>query len=144
MATKVYCEHSAFRQELYQLQRDGLVELFTFPYEARTEKKHKKAIPSKAKLADLKHLRLAEAHWRFSDFNGSEKLDQIRQILGPRTRRDALHIDSAYKTGCAAFLSRDCGHILAKAHELEQLLGMRFFHPDDQWDDFLKFIKANK
>jgi len=144
MATKVYCEHGAFRQELYQLQRDGLVELINFPYEMRIKKKHQKGQPSKAKLADLKHVLLAEAHWRFSDFNGSEKLDQIRQILGPRTRRDALHVDSAYKTGCAVFLSRDRKHILAKSHELEQLLGMRFSHPDDHWDDFLKFIKANK
>lgn len=142
MTTKVYCEHGAFRQELYQLQRDDLVELVNFPYEMRIKKKHQKSQPSNAKLADLKHVLLAEAHWRFPDFNGSKKLDQIRQILGPRTRRDALHVDSAYKSGCAVFLSRDRKHILAKAQELEQLLGMRFFHPDDQWYDFLKFIKC--
>ena len=65
MATKVYREHGAFRQELYQLQRDGLVELINFPYEMRIKKKHQQDQPSKAKLADLKHVLLAKAHWRF-------------------------------------------------------------------------------
>ena len=144
MATKVYCEHSAFRQELFQMQQDEIVELVNFPYEQEIKKKHQKGQPSDAKLYNLKHHRLGEAHWQFTDFGGSDKFAQICQILGPRAHFDALHVDSAYKTGCAVFFSRDCGHILAKAHELEQLLGMRFYHPDTQGDDFLKFIKANK
>jgi hypothetical protein len=142
MTTRVYCEQGAFRNELYQLQRDGHVELIHFPYEGKIKKKHEKALPSNAKLADLCHVPLAEAHWPLAECKGSGKLDKIRRILGPRTRRDALHVDSAYKSGCAAFLSRDSNHILAKSKELEELLGMRFFHPDAQWEEFLRFVNA--
>ena len=142
MTTRVYCEHGAFRKELYQLQRDGLVELVNFPYEMRIQKKHQKAQPSNAKIADSAHVLLAEAHWPLAEFKGSPKLGQIRQLLGQRTRRDALHVDSAYKSGCVAFLSRDRKHILAKAQELEELPGMRFFHPDEHWDEFLRFVES--
>jgi hypothetical protein len=30
--------------------------------------------------------------------------------------------------------------ILSKARELEELLGMRTLHPDEQWVDFLIFL----
>jgi hypothetical protein len=142
MTTRVYCEHGAFRNELYQLQGDGRIELINFPYEMKIEKKHQKAKPSNAKIADLGHAPLAEAHWPLAEFKGSEKLAQIRQILGKRTRRDALHVDSVYKSGCDAFMTRDSRHILAKAQALEELLGMKFFHPDGQWEEFVGFVDS--
>jgi hypothetical protein len=142
VAIKVYCEHGAFRKELYKLQKDGLIELVTFHYEMNMKKKHQDAKPSNAKIADLQHLTLGEENWTFGEFNGSEKFNQIQNILGEHNRRDVLHVDSAYKTGCAVFFSRDRHDIISKASDLEQILGIKFFHPDDDWDQFLEFIKS--
>jgi len=142
MTTKVYCEHNAFREELWQLQKEGIIEIINFPYEQKINKKHHRARPSKALWKDL-NVPWNEMNWLWKEMDGSEKLEMIRKILGPRTRRDTLHIDSAYKEGCIAFLSRDRQHIISKAQELENLLGIRFFHPDDNWDDFLAFLGAS-
>jgi len=140
MAIKIYCEHGAFREELFRFQQHGYIELVNFPYEMRIRKKHNMGRPSDVKIADMGNVYLADANWQLCDMEGSDKLNHIRHILGPRTRRDALHVDSAYKSGCAAFLSRDRKHILSKARELKQLLGIIFFHPDDDWNEFQAFI----
>lgn len=36
MPIKVYVEHGALREELYSLERQGLIELTTFPYEMKS------------------------------------------------------------------------------------------------------------
>jgi len=91
----------------------------------------------------------------FSDMEGSEKFEQIRRIIrrsnekkieapagliGQRTEGDARHLDSAYKSGCRAFFTTDIQDILNHAAELEVLLGLRVFHPDDDRDRFLTFL----
>jgi hypothetical protein len=140
MSIKIYCDTSGFREELYQLQRRGLVDLVTFPYDNKIIKQHVLAPPSAAIWKDC-NLRWSEMNFRWKDARMSDKYENIRRILG-RPRRDALHIDSAFKAGCHAFLTRDKKDILSKARELEELLGMRFFHPDEQWADFLMFLGA--
>jgi len=144
MTCRVYCEHGSFREELYKLQKNGRIEIVNFPYEMKIHKKHQKARPSDAKIIHLAHVSIPEGDWPIADSKGSEKYPQIRQILGQRTRRDALHVDSAYKSKCDAFLSRDRRHILAKAKDLEKLLGIRFFHPDDEWGEFLTFLNSSQ
>jgi hypothetical protein len=74
----------------------------------------------------------------------SDKHGEIERIVGRSNRRDVLHIDSAYRSGCICFFTRDRGDILAKRTELESLLEIRFFHPDDDWDRFLEFLNSNK
>lgn len=141
MAIRVYCEHGALRKELWGLQKKGIIEIINFPYEMSITKKHRLAKPSKMLWQDG-NVKWSEANWTWNEMNGSEKLESIIKILGPGTRCDALHIDSAYKTGCTAFLTPDRKHITAKAQKLENLLGIRFFHTDDNWDDFLSYIGA--
>jgi hypothetical protein len=65
----------------------------------------------------------------------------ILEIVGGRNRRDALHTDSAYKSSCRAFFSRDRKDIISNRQALESLLGIRFFHPDDDWSAFLDFLE---
>jgi len=74
----------------------------------------------------------------------SDKHVEIERIIGRSNRRDVLHIDSAYRSGCVCFFTRDRGDILAKRTELESLLGIRFFHPDDDWDRFSDFLNATE
>ncbi len=75
----------------------------------------------------------------WNDFRGSEHLEEIRRIIGPEHRRDALHVDSAYKTGCRAFVTTD-GDILKHSAELEHLLGIRFFYPERDAAALRQFI----
>ncbi len=74
----------------------------------------------------------------------SVKHTEIERIVGRDNRRDVLHIDSAYKSCCACFFTRDRSDIIANRTELETLLGLRFFHPDDDWDRFLDFLNSRE
>jgi hypothetical protein len=78
----------------------------------------------------------------FGDLSPSHFYDNILRIVGRQNRADALHIDSAYKSDCKAFLSRDKKDILSKRIDLEAMLGIRFFHPDD-WHPFLDSFSLN-
>lgn len=139
MSIRVYCEHGAFREELWRLQQEGVIELVYFPYEARMNKKHQRAQPSAVFWKDLNNVKWEEMNFPWNEMAKSDKFGLIRRILG-RPRLDALHIDSAYKSRCSVFLSRDNQHIIANAQKLENLLSIRFFHPDENWDDFLAFV----
>ena len=92
-----------------------------------------------------------------SDMIESEKLEDIRRIIrranektimapagliGEETEGYARHLDSAYKTGCRAFVTTDKQDILWHAAELEPLLGFRLFHPDGDRDRFVAFMNA--
>ena len=66
--------------------------------------------------------------------------DRIRQIVGRQNDFDVRHIDSAYKTGCRFFFTKDKNNILRKRGELFSLLGVTFYHPEDDWADFLRLL----
>jgi len=141
MSIKVYSEHGALRDELWPLQRQGVIELVTFPYESKNRKIWCQAVPSAAQIGDLGFVTIGELRCTIGDFSPSDFYSEILRIVSDQNRRDALHIDSAYKSGCKAFLSRDKKDILSKGIELEALLGIRFFHPDDDWNQFLTFLQ---
>jgi hypothetical protein len=142
---KIYCEPGALTKRLRKLQRTGKIELVHFPYDddLRARAINPGAVPSAAQLRDL-NLTWDEAGQRgftWNDFNRSPHLAEILRIVGQHNRRDALHVDSAYKEGCAAFVTRD-GNILDRASELEPLLGIRFFHPDRDSESLEEFIEG--
>lgn len=76
------------------------------------------------------HITWSEANLPWNEVRGSQHIDVIRQLVGTENRRDALHIDSAFKSGCAAFVTAD-NDVLSKQAELQAMLGVRFFHPDE-------------
>jgi hypothetical protein len=80
--------------------------------------------------------------FRIGEMVESDKHVEIEKIVGRGNRRDILHIDSAYRTGCRCFFTRDRGDILSRRSELESLLGIQFFHPDDDWEQFIDFLQA--
>jgi hypothetical protein len=129
-AAKIYCEHGALTAGLRALQREGRLSLIYFPYDpnARTPHISPTALPSEAQYRDL-NLAYNELTCRYDDFQGSEYLERIREIVGPQHRRDALHIDSAYKSGCVALVTRDTD-ILNHRDELHDLLRLRIINPD--------------
>ena len=129
--TKVYCEHGAISASLRAYRREGHIELVHFPYDPNSRSKHLKrlATPSRAQWKDM-HVRGWDELTRFewSDFRGSVHFKKILAILGGDKRRDALHIDSAYKEGCELFVTCD-NDILSKKNELELLVDIRFLDP---------------
>ena len=136
---KVYAEHGALRHELEGFQQRGIIELVTFPYENKNRNIPGLATPSAAQFRDLGNITIGQMNFRIGDMSASERYEEILSIVGPLNRRDALHVDSAYKSGCAAMLSRD-RHIVGKAARLHALLGLRVFHPDVDWEGFVQFV----
>ncbi len=98
-------------------------------------------MPSQAQVRDL-NLHLSEmGKYTLNDFHSSLHLPEILQIVGSANRRDALHIDSAFKSGCRVFVTRDTD-ILVHSQHLERLLFIRFFHPDEDREALLQFIHS--
>lgn len=125
----VYIEHGAHTPWLQRLRREGRIRALHFPYDPDSRSsKSELASPSRARIEDL-HLPIAELPGTFGDYTSSEHLDRVVLILGSRHRRDALHLDSAYKSGCVAFFTQDTD-VLSKASELQNLLRMFILGPD--------------
>jgi hypothetical protein len=118
-------------KEVRKLGRNGSVELVHFPYDPQphTRKITSTAVPSGAQVRDL-NLKISELPGQLSEYSGSAHFDEILSIIGRTHRRDALHIDSAFKTGCSAFVTQDTD-ILNHKSPLEKLLGIRFFSDSD-------------
>lgn len=140
---KVYCEHGALSKKLLALRREGRIELVHFPYdpEGTTKFISPTATVSEAQWRDFNiggWNDLAEVG-SWADIKGSEHLPQIRRIIGASHRRDCLHVDSAFKSGCRAFVTAD-RDILNQRGPLEALLGIRFFHPVQDAEALCEFI----
>ncbi len=140
---------------LTELKRQGKIVLVLFPYDGPN--------PSSVEMAAPWVVTCDSAWLTFdmtipdSDIEGSEKFEQTRKIIrrekenvrkvpagliGEQTEGDARHLDSAYKSGCRAFFTKDRRDILDHAAELEELLGLRLFHPDEDRDRFIAFLNA--
>ncbi len=154
MDVKVYAERNAMRPWLTDLSRKGRIVLMLFPYDGHN--------PSGVQLATPSVV-TADSTWLgwdmtipVTDMEGSEKFEQIRQIIrrekenvrdvpagliSEQTEGDARHLDTAYKTGCRAFFTQDRRDILDHAGALEELLGLRLFHPDEE-ERFMAFLAA--
>jgi hypothetical protein len=76
------------------------------------------------------------------EYCGSKYFRAILALIGKENHRDALHVDSAFKSGCRAFITQD-SHILDNAKELEKLLGIRFFHTRD-WQAVEAFAREER
>jgi hypothetical protein len=140
---KVYCEHGGLSRALRSLQRNGYIELVHFPYDPTSGSSYIGAAntPSEAQLRDL-NLPLSELPGSWNNYSGSEHLSEIREILGPQNRQDALHVDTAFKSGCSAFVTRDNG-ILVHRERLQAVLGIRFFHPDTDADELERYVSRD-
>jgi hypothetical protein len=127
---RVYCEHGALTSGIRARARDGRVELVHFPYDPDSRSRRIRGIaePSNAQIRDL-NLPIKDLPGTIGDYKGSEHFEKILAILGREHRRDALHVDSAFKSRCAIFITRD-SDILKHKVQLLGLLGIRFFDPD--------------
>jgi hypothetical protein len=136
---RIYCEAGALTPEIKKLGRNALVH---FPYDPRSHtRKHADiSIPSSAEIQDL-NLSINDLPGVIAEYSGSVHLTEILSILGKQNRRDALHVDSAFRQGCSAFVTPDKGDILEHKTDLERLLGIRFFHASE-WSNLERFISS--
>jgi hypothetical protein len=138
---KIYLEHGAVTEEIKKLGQNGRVELVHFPYDSDSHipKIADIAAPSKARISEL-NLPIKDLPGSLADYSGSVHLKKIFSILNNGRREDALHVDSAFKHGCSAFVTKD-SDILGHRQELQSLLGIKFFHPNE-WSDLRQFISG--
>lgn len=135
----VYCENGALSARLKALKRQGKIRLQNFPADEEPSKKISPvAAPPAAYWEDM------GVNWEqipvgFEKIAASEKFDEILKIIGRQNRRDALHVDSAYKTGAACIVSND-RHILDVGTKLRDLLGLQVFSPTDE--TLYRFLSA--
>jgi len=137
---KIYCEHGALSSDLRQLQVERRVELVQFPYDLNSRSRHLSTdvTPSRAQWRDM-NLPWDEIQGTWQDLDGSDRYHEILATLGKDNRRDALHVDSAYKSGCSGIVSRD-SDIVDIGTELHELIGIRVFHPDRDAAELRKYI----
>ena len=140
---KVYCDNGGYRKELKDLERQGRVVLLMFPYENINRKIGDIGQPSEATWKNLENFTWETLPGTFGDYEGSEKVFAIEKVIGRHNRVDVLHLDSAFKSDCSCFLTRDKDDILSHGKLLTELLGMRFFHSDEEWNDFLIYLSEN-
>ena len=129
---KIYCEHGAMTEQIRDLARSGMLEIVHFPYDSDSNIRLTTAAPSAAQYRDL-NLPIRDLPDKIADYSGSIHFNEILSIVGAENRRDALHIDSAFKHDCSIFVTKD-RDILSKREELESLLGIRSLHPDEGCD----------
>lgn len=138
---KIYCDTGGYPQGLKSYERQGMVEIIMFPYENVNKKIRRKGKPSQARWSDLNNFTWKDMNGSWSDYIGSNKFEKIKKIIGSENYEDILHLDSAYKSGCKVFFTRDRNDIINKRDELEKLLDIKIYHPNNDWEVFEKYIK---
>jgi hypothetical protein len=142
---KVYCDTGAYRSELADLELSGTISLFQFKYENKNRKIKQRAEPSRPTWSELKYTWRELSGLTWNDMGRQSNIwPEIIKIVGSQNATDAKHLDSAYMTKCAAFITSDKTDIANRKDEIENLLNIRIFHYIENWDDFLAFVTANK
>ena len=117
-------------QEIKALGRNPDIVLLYFPFENLNRKAQRANKPSELTV-DTTFITADDDRILISDTAGSELFPMIAQIIGKHNRRDVQHVDTAYKEGCAIFVSPDRDDIISKADKLEKLTSMKFFYSQD-------------
>jgi len=137
---KVYCENGALTPGLKALQKSGAIELINFPHDPNSWARavSPTAKPSALQYRDMVLPLKVPINCTYDELGvGSEMYPRILAIVGSDNRRDALHVDSAYKSGCRAFVTTD-NDILAHRMDLESLLSIAILGADTAHEDLAK------
>lgn len=127
----IYCDTGA---DISKMKTFTYCKFYQFPYDSPDRPKKPPLLLAKPSAAQWRD---CHAPWKeftkitLKDFVGSSLYPEIEAVIGkgPENRRDVLHFDSAYKTGCKIFLTSDKGDIWSKRNEQEVLSGIKTFHP---------------
>lgn len=141
---QIYCDSGADISKLKKISTK--CEFYQFPYDSpdRPKKPLLLAKPSNAQWRDCHAAWMEFSEITWGDFKGSTLHPEIEAIIGigPESRRDVLHFDSAHKTACKIFLTSDKGDIWSKRAELESLTGIKIFHTPFEFELALEYIST--
>lgn len=138
---KIYLDSGADITGIEDLHSD--CHFFHVPYDdSSNRRKNLECPPAPISKAQWRDMNLPWCEWTTSweENNGSEYLSNIQCIIGKGHRRDALHLDSAYKARVDCFLTGDKKDIWANRSQLEILLGFRIFYPSSEKEELRNFI----
>lgn len=141
LCVSIYCDTGA---DISKMKAFTYCKFHQFPYDSpdRPKKPLLLAKPSAAQWRDCHAAweEFTEITWE--DFAGSPLYPEIEAIIGkgPENRRDVLHFDSAYKTGCQIFLTSDKGDIWSKRMLLEELTNIKTFYTPLELDAVLEHL----
>ncbi|HEX4892268.1 MAG TPA: hypothetical protein VFV47_03200 [Hyphomicrobiaceae bacterium] len=141
---EVYCELGAISPALKQLQHRKKIKLVHYPFDYSQSAKVKPTASPSGNWEDAK-LEWERSVHPWESFGGSAKLTEIVATIGKEHWRDALHVDSAFKTGCVCFVTEDTD-ILDVKDKLFQLLSLPIYSPADEdlYAFLLHEVKSNK
>jgi hypothetical protein len=144
---KIYIDTGADISRLEKMIPSN-IKFYQFPYDSdhRPKKRPLLAEPSELQIQDgyIDLIDLNElSNVSLGDCEGSFHFSKIEAIIGkgPQNRRDVLHFDSAYKTGCKIFLTSDKKDICSKKEALEALTGIKTLNPSLELDLIVLTIK---
>lgn len=79
-------------------------------------------------------------NFSWDEFVPSSRYYDICNIIGEENIRDSKHVDSAFKSGCKCMFTCD-SDIHSHSEELGKLLNIKFFHTDNNKEEFMAFLK---
>ncbi|MFH1461702.1 MAG: hypothetical protein ABIF12_02030 [bacterium] len=143
---KVYVDSGATSKK-FMNRYSEVCHFYQYPYDSPDRPKFSKvklAYPSEAQWGDG-NITWGEDDFTWGDYIGSEKLLEIKKIvgLGDDNRRDCLHLDSAYKTGCNIFLTSDKKDIWINRSKIKNLIVIEIFCIFEEEDKFVEYIKQS-
>lgn len=116
---RIFCEPSALTPDIERWRAAGTIEIVTEPGTAPA--------PRAWEIRDL-NLKGTQLPGAYDDYRGSPMFERILETIGFTRRREAIWLDLAHLSGCAALLTTDSDLLRRKAR-IEPLLGLRVLHP---------------
>lgn len=133
---RIYCDGPT-TPALEALARDGRVELVRFASDEASG-----GVQRVSEMRDL-NLKFSQLPGGLGGYRGSPRYEEILTAIGFQRRREAVQLDLAAGEGCSAFVTEDPDILRHKAR-LQQLLGMRFFHPSRDQAELLALVGAER
>lgn len=146
---RVYCDTGGFRKELVKFEHAGNIVLYQFKYENRNRHIKHAAVPSNPTWKQMNYtwdeMRQTKEFEKVTFKSLGEqsvKFAEILAIVGKANEVDAKHLDSAYASSCAVFLTSDKGDIWSKRELILSATGIVVLHIQADWPAFLALVES--
>lgn len=150
MKIKIYLDSGADISCLNNLE----CEFYQFPYDSPDRPKRlikkgiiKLAVPSETQWRDSNET-WEESIFPWNEHCGSSHYEALLDLITHNSkktkealRRDVLHLDSAYKTGCCIFITSD-KDIFSKRLEIEILCNIKVFQSHKESKELVEYIQT--
>ncbi len=110
------------------------IDFIEFPCDSMSNKRKytRQVDPPELQWRDM-NMTWEEANFSWNSCTKSEKFEEIKHIV--IQRKDALHLDTAYKAKADIFLTSDKGDIGSKKERLEAICNFKIFETKKEFED---------